>query len=74
MSTNLIDAKTAAEIAGVQTRTIWQYNRFGRMPAPATYIGRSPAWERSVIEDWAKEKESRKLGHLPPESGSAGPV
>lgn len=73
MTTDLIDAKAAAEIAGVKTRTIWTYNRYGLMPKPATYIGRSPAWERSVIEDWAKEKESRKSGHLPPESGSDTP-
>lgn len=70
MTSNLIDAATAAEIAGVQTRTIWQYNRFGRMPKPVTYFGRSPAWERSEIEAWAKDKEDRKFAPEPADLGS----
>lgn len=73
MSKDLIDAKTAAEIANVQPRTIWQYNRFGRMPAPATYFGRSPVWEREVIQAWADEKESRKSGRFLSDSGTNGP-
>lgn len=74
MSTELIDASTAAEIAGVQTRTIWHYNRYGRMPKPVTYFGRSPVWNRSDIESWAKEKESRKTDHPKSDSGSDGPA
>lgn len=70
MSTELIDASTAAEIAGVQTRTIWHYNRYGRMPKPVTYFGRSPVWDKTDIEKWVTEKNARSTRPTANQEGS----
>lgn len=58
--TDLIDTKTVAALAGVKVDTIYHYKQWGYMPEPKTTFGRSPVWDRAEIEQWVREKESRK--------------
>ena len=58
LSTNdMLDTRAVAALAGVAPNTIKGYHQMARgghlcMPVADLYIGRTPVWSRSTIEEW----------------------
>ena len=58
ISTNdMLDTRAVAALAGVAPGTIKGYHKLARsghlcMPGADLYIGRTPVWSRSTIEEW----------------------
>jgi len=51
----LSDWLTTTDIAtmtGLKSDTIYKYRKRNTLPEPDQYIGRTPVWKRSTIEDW----------------------
>lgn len=53
---DLLTARDVAELAGLTLNTVHTYRCSGRLPAPSTYIGRTPLWERTQVEDWLSQR------------------
>ena len=53
---DLLDRQQVADLLGLKLETIKWHQRHN-MPAPDIYIGRSPAWKRSTIEAWQRQRD-----------------
>ena len=58
LSTNdMLDTRAVAALAGVAPNTIKGYHQIARgghlcMPVADLYVGRTPIWSRSTIDEW----------------------
>ncbi|MCL1496223.1 AlpA family transcriptional regulator [Parasaccharibacter sp. TMW2.1882] len=54
-----ISVKKAAEIVGVNERTIWRWVRGGDFPSPSIQTGGATRWAEQAVRDWcARKKET----------------
>ncbi|MEU8413902.1 helix-turn-helix domain-containing protein [Amycolatopsis japonica] len=62
---------TVVEVArrlGVTEATVRSYRWRGVLP-PASYIGRTPVWDPSIIEEWIRSRPGRGAGGGPKRRG-----
>jgi predicted DNA-binding transcriptional regulator AlpA len=46
-----------SELLGIKYSTLYTYRRRNTIPEPDTYIGRTPVWKRTTIEEWKQNKK-----------------
>ena len=44
------------KVTGLKYSTLYTHRRRNTLPQPDQYIGRTPAWKRSTIDEWVKER------------------
>ena len=47
-----ISVKKAAEIVGVNERTIWRWVDGNKFPAPSIQTGGATRWDEQAVRDW----------------------
>ena len=56
----LVGAKEAAEILGVERTRIARYQREGKMPPKVEQLGSGPVFLRKEVEKMAKDRNARR--------------
>lgn len=45
-----------AEAAGIKPSSVYRYRQRGDIPEPDQYVGRTPVWLRTTIDEWLKTR------------------
>ena len=53
-----ISVKKAAEIVGVNERTIWRWVRDNKFPPPSIQTGGATRWSEVAVRDWCDQKSN----------------
>lgn len=61
MRDELLTNDQVAEMLGVKYSTLYTYRRRNTLPQPDSYIGRTPVWKRTTIEDWKKNRNLESI-------------
>lgn len=61
MRDELLTNDQVAELLGVKYSTLYTYRRRNTLPKPDSYVGRTPVWKRTTIEEWQLNRKQQSI-------------